>query len=75
MEINNETLSNSVKQIMLGILSELPKDQNVYRGIGKYQWNAEQMIKEIEESSDVAKQYICDILRVSRDIIHDKSEM
>ena len=33
------------------------------------------MIKEIEESSDIAKQYVIDIVRVSRDIVCDKSEM
>jgi len=80
-ELNQETfkyekiLKNSIpRDVFATLLQELPKEKIVWKTLDGDIFNALKLSKEIEEGTDLGKQYISDLLRIARDILARKAK-
>lgn len=58
-------------KIFINLLKELPPNQIVWKS--EITLTTQQMILELESETDLGKQYISDLLRVSRDFLMRKT--
>lgn len=57
-----------IKQAIINLIKELPEKHIVYQTIS-YGFTAKELIEQIQNDSDIGKQYISELLRISRDLI------
>jgi len=79
-ELNEESikyekfLKNSIpRDVFATLLQELPKEKIVWKTLDGNVLNALELSKEIEEGTDLGKQYISDLLRIARDMLARKA--
>ncbi|SDY53481.1 DUF4276 family protein [Acinetobacter kyonggiensis] len=68
-------LKNSIpRDVFATLLQELPKEKIVWKTLDGNTFNALELSKEIENGTDLGKQYISDLLRIARDMLARKAE-
>lgn len=67
-------LKNSIpRDVFVTLLQELPADKIVWKTLDGDVFDAFSLSKEIEEGTDLGKQYVSDLLRISRDMLARKA--
>jgi hypothetical protein len=75
MDIDTKVVQNSVAQnidrrIFANMIKEVVQSETIlYKTLDGTQYTAEQILENVEEGTEIGKQYTSDILRVARDLI------
>lgn len=67
LNINLKIFSNILKEVF-------DKQQVMYKTLNSYQYTAEDMVKNIEEGSELGRTYVADLLRISRDLLKRQAQ-
>lgn len=70
----NHSSSTEIRSIFTSLLLELPSNTQIWKTLCGKSLNAEDLLKEIEENTEIGNQYISEVLRVSRDLITRKNK-
>lgn len=62
-------MEKPIKEIFIAMFSEIPQDKIMWRLTSGRTFTAGEMICEFEQYTDLGKEYMSDVLRVSRDLI------
>lgn len=69
-EIKDSISKNIDKKIFINLIKEISNSETImYKTLDGFEYSARQLVKEIENGTEVGKAYSSDILRIARDIL------